>query len=207
MQPLDGANATDRDFQFVYGSALVGMGKHKQGAERLEGVARSGNRADAYLLAGINRLQLNEFELARKDLDEALRLDPTLPNIYTLAGTARDKVGDPGSAEPVFREALRRDPESFDANLYLGAILYKRRELEEAKVHLDRALKLRPDDPTARYESAMLKSTAGEYEVAARLFRATLPRSPKLAGSPCSACHPILQTQAAGRWSAGTANR
>jgi Tfp pilus assembly protein PilF len=164
MQPLDAANATDMDFQFVYGSALVGMGKHKEGAERLEGVARSGNRADAYLLAGINRLQLNEFELARKDLDEALRLDPTLPNIYTLAGTARDKVGDPASAEPAFREALRRDPESFDANLYLGAILYKRRELEEAKVHLDRALKLRPDDPTARYESAMLKSTAGEYE-------------------------------------------
>ena len=170
MQPLEAENANDMDFQFVYGSALLGLGKRKEGAERLERVAKSGGRADAYLLAGINRLQLNDFELARKDLDEALRLDPKLPNIYTLAGTARDKMGDQASAEPAFREALRLDPDSFEANLYLGAILYKRREIDEAKVYLDRALKLRPDDPLARYESAMLKSTAGEYEDAARLL-------------------------------------
>jgi tetratricopeptide (TPR) repeat protein len=170
MQPLERENANDMDFQFVYGSALVALGKHREGAERLEHVAKSGNRADAYLLAGIHRLQLNDFELARTDLDEALRLDPKLPNIYTLAGTARDKMGDQGSAEPAFREALRLDPESFEANLYLGAILYKRREIDQAKRYLDHALKLRPHDRLARYESAMLKSTAGNYEDATRVL-------------------------------------
>jgi tetratricopeptide (TPR) repeat protein len=170
MQPLDRENANDMDFQFVYGSALVGLGKRREGAERLERVAKSGNRADAYLLAGINRLELDDYALARKDLDEALRLDPKLPNIYTLAGTARDKMGDQASAEPAFREALRLDPESFEANLYLGAMLYKRREIDAAKVYLDHALKLRPNDQLARYESALLKSTAGDYETATRVL-------------------------------------
>jgi len=170
MQPLDRENTNDMDFQFVYGSALVGAGKRQEGAERLERVAKSGVRADAYRLAGINRLQLNDFELARKDLDEAVRLDPKLPNVYTLAGTARDKMGDQASAEPAFREALRLDPDSFEANLYLGAILYKRREIAEAKAYLDHALTLRPDDQLARYESAMLKSTAGDYQEAARVL-------------------------------------
>lgn len=178
MQPLDAENANDMDFQFVYGSALVGTGKSEQGSERLERVAKSTNRADAYLLAGIHRLQLNEFELARKDLDEALRLNSQLPNIYTLVGTARDKVGDQASAEPAFREALKLDPQSFEANLYLGAILYKRRELAEAKIYLDRALQLRPQDPLARYESAMLKSTAGDYENAARLLEQLAQEDP-----------------------------
>lgn len=169
MEPLEAQNADDMDFEYVYGSALVGAGKRKkEGAERLEKVAKAASRADAYLLAGINRLQLNDFELARNDLEQALRLNPQLPNIYTLVGTARDKVGDAQNAEPAFREALKIDPDSFEANLYLGAILYKRRDIDEAKTHLDRALKLKPDDPLARYESAMLKSTAGDYQDAAQ---------------------------------------
>jgi cytochrome c-type biogenesis protein CcmH/NrfG len=79
-------------------------------------------------------------------------------------------MGDQASAEPAFREALRLDPDSFEANLYLGAILYKRREIAEAKAYLDHALTLRPDDQLARYESAMLKSTAGDYQEAARVL-------------------------------------
>ena len=178
MKPFAAENAGDMDFQFIYGSALVSTGEKKDGAERLERVAKAGNRADAYLLAGITRLQANDFELARYDLDEALRLNPQFPNIYTLAGTARDKVGDQKAAEPAFREALKIDPDSFEANLYLGAILYKRRDTDEAKTYLDRALKLKPDDPLARYESAMLRSTAGQYQEAASLLEQLVKEDP-----------------------------
>ena len=71
------------------------------------------------------------------------------------------------NAESAFREALKADPDDFEANLYLGAILYKRRDTDEAKGYLDRALRLKPSDSMARYESAMLKSTSGDYETAA----------------------------------------
>jgi Tfp pilus assembly protein PilF len=118
------------------------------------------------MLAGSTLLDLNEFAQARRDLDNAMHLDPSLPGLCTLDGTARDKDGDAKAAEPAFREALKQNPNDFDANLYLGAILYQQRNMEEAKKYLDEALELKPDSTMARYESAMWKSTSGDYQAA-----------------------------------------
>lgn len=167
LEPFDSENSHNLDFEYVFGSALIKAGRRREGVARIEKVAQSGNSADAHLLAGVTLLQLNEFERARRDLESALRLDPKLPNIYTLTGTARDKTGDPKAAEAAFREALKINPDDFDANLYLGAILYKRRELAEARPYLERALRIDPKNSMARYEAAMLKSMSGEYESAA----------------------------------------
>ena len=168
LEPLEAANSQNPDFQFVYGSALIGVGRLRDGVPRVEQAAAANQNAAAYLLAGASRQQMNDYELARTDLETALRLDPQLPNIYTLVGAARDKTGDSKSAEPALREALKRNPNDFEANLTLGAILYKRRDLNEARIHLDNALILKPEDPVARYESAMLKSAARDYSDAAQ---------------------------------------
>ena len=130
------------------------------------------------MLAGATLMDLNEFEQARHDLEAALQLSPNLRGLHTLVGTARDKTGDQKEAEPAFRQAIKENPDDFDANLYLGALLYKRRELDEAKIYLDRAVKLKPTDSMARYESAMLKSTSGEYEEAARELEGVVKDSP-----------------------------
>ncbi len=179
LEPLDLMNSQNMDFQYVYGSALIQAGRRREGVERIEKVAEAGNAPDAYLLAGATRLTMNDLEVARRDLETALRLNPKLPNIYTLVGTARDKTGDVKAAEPAFREALKINPDDFDANLYLGTILYKRRATEEAKPYLDRALQLRPTDTVARYESAMLKSTMGDYAAAAQQLESVTRDDPE----------------------------
>src|ERR1700722_4650415 len=168
LEPLEPANAQNLDLEYVYGTALIKVGKRRDGVTRIEKVAKAGNSADVYFLAGSTFLDLNEFESARRDLDEALRLDPKLPGIYTLAGTARDKTGDIKAGEVAFREALKLNPDDFEANLYLGAILYRERHMDEAKPYLDRALRLKPNNSMARYESAMFESTSGQYETAAQ---------------------------------------
>jgi len=169
LEPLEIKYSQNMDFEYVLGSALIKTkGRRREGVARMERVAKSGSAADAYMIAGATLLQLNDYEQAREDLEQAFRLKPTLPGLYTLIGTARDKTGDAKDAEPAFRDALKANPDDFEANLYLGAILYKRRDIEEAKGYLDRALRLRPSDSMARYEAAMLKSTAGDYETAAR---------------------------------------
>lgn len=178
LAPLDSANSQNMDFQYVYGSALIGVGRRREGVPRVEKVAQANNSGDAYLLAGATLLQMNDYENARRDLEAALRIDTRLPNIYTLVGTARDKTGDAKDAEPAFREALKINPNDFDANLYLGAILYKRRELDEAKGYLDRAIQIKPADFVARYESAMLKSTTGQYEAAAQQLESLVKDDP-----------------------------
>ena len=169
LEPLESKYSQNMDFEYVLGSALINAkGRRREGVARMEKVAKANSGADSYMIAGATLLQLNEYEQARQDLEQALRLKPTLPGLYTLVGTARDKTGDVDDAETAFREALKTNPDDFEANLYLGAILYKRRDIAEAKGYLDRALRLKPADSMARYEAAMLKSTSGDYETATR---------------------------------------
>ncbi|HEY3974636.1 MAG TPA: tetratricopeptide repeat protein [Candidatus Sulfotelmatobacter sp.] len=169
LEPLESRYSQNMDFEYVLASALIDTkGRRREGVARMEKVAKATSAADSYMIAGATLLELNDYEPARQDLEEALRLKPSLPGLYTLIGTARDKTGDVKDAEAAFREALKTNPDDFEANLYLGAILYKRRDIAEAKGYLDRALRLKPIDSMARYEDAMLKSTAGDYETAAK---------------------------------------
>jgi tetratricopeptide (TPR) repeat protein len=168
LTPLEVENTGNPDFEYVMGTALVAAGNRRDGVARLEKVAQTTNSADAYFLAGSINMDLNEFEHARNDLEAAFRLNPKLPRINTLVGKARDRTGDQSGAEPAFRAALAIDPNDFDANLYLGAILLKRRAVDEAKPYLDKAVELNPTSTMARYESAMWKSNSGQYEAAAK---------------------------------------
>lgn len=168
LQPFDTDGSKNMDFEYVLGLALIKAGHPRDGIPHMEKVAESGNSADAYQFAGAALLQLNEFERARNDLEAALRLDPKLPDIYTMVGEARDKTGATAQAETAFLQALQIDPDNFEANLYVGGILYKQRDLDKAKPYLDKALKLKPEDPMARYESAMLESASGQYAAAAQ---------------------------------------
>jgi len=168
LSPLEPQNATNSDFEYVLGSALITTGKRDEGIARIEKVAKATDSAGAYYLAGTTLLKMNAFEHARVDLDAALQLDPKLPDIYTLAGTARDNSGHLDTAESAFREALELNSNDFTANLYLGAILYKRRQTTEAKTYLDRAVQLNPTSSLARYERGLMESVSGDYAGAAR---------------------------------------
>ena len=77
------------------------------------------------------------------------------------------RAGSPKHQARRFREALKTNPDDFDANLYLGAILCKRRDLEEAQPYLERAIRLKPSSSMARYEMALLKSASEQYQAAA----------------------------------------
>jgi len=164
LQPLDPANQQNQDFQYLYSSALIANGQPQQGVPRLEKLGALAKRADAYLLAGSTLLRYDHPFEARDDLEAALKLDPHLPGIYSLVGQARQITQDDHGAELAFREELKDEPEDFQANLGLGTVLYKRRELREGQRYLENALRLHPENPTAQYQLAMLKSAGGQYE-------------------------------------------
>jgi Flp pilus assembly protein TadD len=178
LTPLAAVNAGNLDFDYVYGSALIKTGKAEEGATLLEKVGAAGNSGDAYMLAGAALLETFDLERTRHDLEEALRLDPKLPGIYSLVGRSRDRTGDAKGAEAAFREALKTSPDDFNANLYLGAILSKRRELAEAKGYLQHALEIMPASSMARYEVAMLNNASGEYQAAADQMKKVIDEEP-----------------------------
>lgn len=162
LSALSRVHPDELDLNYVLGSALIKEGKKRVGVTLLERVAAKGNSADAYLLAGATLLDLNDFESAHRDLEAALRLNPNLPDVHTLCGIARDKTGHSDEAEPEFRKALAINPQDFQANLYLGAILYSRRNIAQSKQYLEEAARLQPGSPLAIYELALVKKTSGQ---------------------------------------------
>jgi len=167
LAPLEPGHESDMDFESVFSYALIQSGKDTEGIPRMEKVARATHSADAYVIAGSMRLHRNEFHEARTDLDKALELNPAFPGVNTLAGEARDALGDTEAAILAFQTALREDPNDFTANLYLGIIRLRQRHFERARPLLELAVKLRPQAPLARLNVAKLDGMTGRYAEAA----------------------------------------
>ncbi len=168
LLPLEPANSANPDFEYVLGTAMIHSGHQLDGVSRLEKAGTLARSGEDWMEAGTTLMDLNRFTHAVKDLEAAMELNPGLPEIDTRLGMAKDMTGDTTGAEPLLRQALARDPNDFNANLYLGSILYKQRDMANAKPYLDRALKLNPQSPTALYEVALWESTSSHFDVAAK---------------------------------------
>jgi tetratricopeptide (TPR) repeat protein len=166
---------------WLLGSALIRAGHKRDGLERVDRVARQGNRPEAYLLAGQTALKMNEFERARDYADAALRLNPRLPGADTLRGTVLSYLGDTQGAIAALRKAVEADPNDFDAQVGLGAVLHTERDLDGARQHLQHALQLKPDSTLARYEWARLERTEGHVEAAVKDFERVVHDDPNWA--------------------------
>jgi len=178
LQPVEAAHPGDLAVAWLLGSALIRAGHRREGLDRVDRVAREGNRPEAYLLAGQTALKMNEFERARDYAAAAARLNPRLPGVDTLRGTVLSYLGDTEGAAAALRKAVDADPKDFEAQLGLGAVLHTNRDLDGARQHLQRALQLKPDSNVARYEWARLERTEGHVEAAVQDFEKVVHRDP-----------------------------
>lgn len=178
LKPVEAAHPDDLSVAWLLGSALIRSGHRREGLDRVDRVAREGNRPEAYLLAGRTALKMNEFERARDYAAAAAHLNPRLPGVDTLRGTVLSYLGDTAGAAAALRVAVEADPKDFEAQLGLGAVLHTNRDLAGAREHLQRALQLKPDSTVARYEWARLERTEGQVEAAARDFEKVVHDDP-----------------------------
>jgi tetratricopeptide (TPR) repeat protein len=68
------------------------------------------------------------------------------------------------AAQKSLREALERQPESFDANHRLGAWLVAEGKARDGLPYLERASRLNPSDYENIYELALARADSGDYE-------------------------------------------
>jgi tetratricopeptide (TPR) repeat protein len=181
LTPVEAAHPDDLAVAWLLGSALIRAGHKRDGLERVDRVARQGNRPEAYLLAGQTALKMNEFERARDYADAALRLNPRLPGADTLRGTVLSYLGDTQGAIAALRKAVEAAPNDFDAQVGLGAVLHTERDLDGARQHLQHALQLKPDSTLARYEWARLERTEGHVDAAVKDFERVVHDDPNWA--------------------------
>lgn len=168
LTPIEAAHPGDLAVAWLLGSALIRTGHKRDGLLRVDRVAKQGNSAEAYLLAGQTALQMNEFERARDNADAAMRLNSKLPGVLTLRGTTLSYLGDTKGAIDALQQAVAADPNDFEAQVALGAVLHTERDMEGAKQHLERALQLNPKSNLARYEWARLERTQGQLDAAVK---------------------------------------
>jgi tetratricopeptide (TPR) repeat protein len=178
LKPVEAAQPDDLAVAWLLGSALIRVGHLRDGLDRVDRVARQGNRPEAYLLAGQTALKMNEFERARDYAAEAVRLNPKLPGLDTLRGTVLTYLGDTQSAIAALQKAIVADSNDFDAQVALGAVLQTERDLDGARQHLQRALELKPDSNLARYKWAQLERTEGHLEDAVKDFERVVHDNP-----------------------------
>ncbi len=178
LTPLEAAHPEDLDLAYVLGSALIASGKERDGLVLVERVAKRVNSADAYMLAAKTRLKLNDFGAASEDLEAAARIDPHLPDLYTLLGIAKEGAGDLEGAEKDLRAALELNRNDFQANMHLGGILYEKRDLDGAKTYIQRALDITPDSLFALYELALVKGATGQVDAAVSDLEKIVQRDP-----------------------------
>ncbi len=122
---------------------------------RAQRLAELGNRADALR-------ELNGLEASQLEHPEVRRLVALL-----LFNERRFE-----EAQPALDEAIATDPLAFDLHFYQGWILASLDEVDEALAAFRRALFLEPGFSLARYEFARILHKSGEYDRAAREYRA-----------------------------------
>lgn len=132
----------------------------------------------ARLLAGLDRIDDAERALAGLRVEGSLTIE--LQRIRALILQRRGAHGD---AAALYRDAVRRDDRDFESWGQLGACLLAMGDCRGAIAALERALALRPDQPTVRARLAEAQATAGEGEqglAVARAAAASLPYDPMI---------------------------
>ncbi len=97
--------------------------------------------ADANLMLD----QLNIYLISGKDkealgmIDQAIALDPSNANLYSVKGNINDKAGNQEVAIAAYKKAIELNPQYFDANYNLGALIFN-----QGVEMVDKANKLPP---------------------------------------------------------------
>jgi tetratricopeptide (TPR) repeat protein len=178
LEPAVREHRADARLQYQFGMARLRTGDATGALDALERAGKLGRLGDAYLLAGATALELGEFSRARADLENAVRINPKTPGAWTWTAMARDRVSDEEGAKQAYRSALELDPSDFEANLHLGAVLYRERDLDGATRYLERALTIRSNSSLARYAVALVRAAKGQIDQSLRDLEAVTSAEP-----------------------------
>jgi tetratricopeptide (TPR) repeat protein len=179
LSPIRHQSRSDRAVAYLLGTALVRDGDVEQGQVLIDEIFRANESAEGRMLRGTVQLTAREYAGALKDLARAVELNPELPDVHAYHGLALLQTGDVAGAMSAFQEELKRDPNDFESNLNVGALLKQEQKYEAALSHLQRARQVRSEDVAVRYQVATVWLAQNKIEDAAAALEAIVKDSPK----------------------------
>jgi tetratricopeptide (TPR) repeat protein len=178
LDPPAQRHPDDLGIAYMLGTALVRDNQVARGQVVIDRILRNGDSAEARLLLGTTKLNVNDFSGALEDLSKAVELNPKLPDVYSFYGLALMRRGDTKGGAEAFRKELAANPNDFNSNLELGALLRLDENYDEAVPYLRRALQVRPGDPGVRYQLAAIAFSRGDVEDARTQLESIVKESP-----------------------------
>ena len=178
LDPLVEKDPDNQAILYMLGTALMRDRQYARGQRVIDRILGKGDSAEAHLLLAIASREATDDLAAEKELRRALELNPTLPTANAALGDVLVKMGDaPGAVEALRRE-LAQNPNHFDSHLLLALLLRQDSRNDEARAHLQKALALRPGDPGALYQLALVEIAAGELEAGRKTLEPLVRDSP-----------------------------
>lgn len=158
--------------------ALTAAGRPEEALKLAEEVVRR-TPADPEARFALGGLLLNRGrpQEAIRELETALELGAT-PEIHNELATAWMAMSDPAQAIRHYEAALASKPDYVEALTNLGAVLAMSGRLPEARTRFERAVELRPRDPVARFNLALVYEGLGDQTAAIRELRQVLEIEP-----------------------------
>jgi tetratricopeptide (TPR) repeat protein len=157
LSPYEPRLGGDRAFAYLLGTALLKSGELERGQALVDVILREGDSAEARFMLGTAQLQRGDAVAAVAEFERALRLNPQLPLANALLGRSLSEMSRPDEAAEAYRRELKLNPNDFESNLHLGIHLQKaEQDYAGALAHYQRALRVRPGSPEARYQIGLV---------------------------------------------------
>lgn len=165
-----------------YPAAQRGLAASLEAAGNLTRAVEVGERAaatphpDTTVLTNLGSAYLQQGRVADagRVLQQALAINPDLPDASVFLALVRMNEGNVPAAESLFRAALNIQPEYAEAHNDLASILEGRHAYPEAAFHLQKAVEGNPADPQMHLNYGMLLAVTGSMDKAEQEYRAAL---------------------------------
>lgn len=129
-----------------------------------------------HALALYNSGRVNEAE---SETRRALRLDVGAVEAHTLLGIILASGGkNNNEAAEALLQAVALQPDSFDAQFYLGRVLYSLKDYDGASKNFAIAVKLNPSRSDARFFLGTVLEAAGQSEAALAVYTELIEKDP-----------------------------
>jgi tetratricopeptide (TPR) repeat protein len=178
LEPLESDRRDDNVLAYLLGMAYLRLKQPDKGQVLIDRILRKGDSAEARLMLGLAKREVQDLSGAVDDLRRAVELNPELPTVHGLYAQVLLEAGNRDPAKREFEAELKTNPLDFEANLYLGVLLKEEQEFESAMKHLTVALDVRPGDIATRYQIASLQLARRETETALGLLEAIVKEAP-----------------------------
>jgi serine/threonine protein kinase/Flp pilus assembly protein TadD len=119
-----------------------------------------------------------QYEKAKGDFEEALRIDPANDAAYLGLGTAHEQVRDYPAAERTFRRAIELKPNFYLAYSRLGDFYRRRARYSDAAEQYQKEIGLIPNSERPYFAIGVMYIYAGRYDDAITVLRKSIDLRP-----------------------------